>query len=448
MRTLRKPGRLSLIGVLLAGWLLAACSDNTPVVALTASNNNTPTVSGISTTASSTTLSATSQTAAPNSPLTRLYLREESTKLSLITLPGGVVERQLPFGVISPDWKMLYTTTSSGNQTTVAALDLTTGQTLRTTTLAGQFVLPGIDANIRLGGLSPDGKVLVLVEKARSPSATLSRMVVLDTAFQSSPRFLELPGTFVYDALSPKGQYLYLIEHLPPAEAGRYQVRKYDLATNQLLKEPVFEKGESEAIMEGYSGAQVVGNNGSWVYTIYRNNKHGPFIHALNTEAGVAACLDLPQAGKENEDAAMYWTLTINSSGHTIYAVNRVLGQAVEIVADWPQIGRSATFPASAPSSTRPLPLSSNTLSLTNDGAKLLVIGEKGLMQINTKNFSVSGQLATNWKLESIMADSEGNRLYAPSNQPGKILTIDLTTGAILSELSRTPGQLGLMHIG
>jgi hypothetical protein len=376
-----------------------------------------------------------------------LYVREENAKLSLITLPSGAVERQLPFGVISPDWKMLYTTTSSGNQTIVLALDITSGQTLRTTTLAGQFALPEIDANSRMGGLSPDGKVLVLAEKAGSQTNTLSRLVVLDTAFQSSPRLLELPGSFVYDALSTKGQYLYLIEHMPPIEAGRYQVRKYDLTTNQLIKEPVFEKGESEAIMEGYSGAQIIGSNGTWVYTIYRNDKHGPFIHALNTEAGVAVCLDLPPAGKENEDAAMYWTLTISSSGKTIYAVNRVLGQVVEIAADWPQIGRSVAFPAIAQSTTKPPPLSSNAVSLTTNDAKLLVIGEKGLIQINTRDLSIGGQLATNWKLESLMTDSEGKRLYATSNQPGKILTIDLTTGVTLSELSRIARPLGLLHI-
>ena len=48
---------------------------------------------------------------------------------------------------------------------------------------------------------------------------------------KTAPRVVELPGEFEYDALSPNGSILYVVEHLAGPPAGHYQVRAVDIAT-------------------------------------------------------------------------------------------------------------------------------------------------------------------------------------------------------------------------
>ncbi len=461
MANLKRPISAGLALLLLTALVLVACGDSTtipatvpPVAATTAAQTTTLVIPSV---AATTTAASTAQTVGG-----RLYVRDgygaTGNQLVALKIPGGTVERQLPFGTPNNEWTTLYTAVAGANRTTIAALDLKSGKTLRSTTLEARFELPEIDANTRLGGLSLNGQTLVVAEiltdqqkqKFKDEKRWVSRFAILDTALQNPARTVELSGNFAYDVLSPDGQKLYLIEHLLPYEEGRYVVRLYDLTQNKLLPGAVVDKGSSptETEMEGYGLSQLTNLKGDWVFTVYRNAQHGPFVHALNTTAGIAVCLDLPKAGKENEKAAALWGLAMNSNATRLYAVNSLLGQIVEFnISDFPtQIRLKTDLTVQGVVQAKPQ-RPAGVATLSPDGATLYALDGAGLVMIDTVNLKERGRLATRWTFDSIAASLDGTKLYATSTDQPKILVLDAATGAKIAELTGPTRPWGLLRI-
>ena len=472
----KNPVKAGFVLMIVTGLFLTACGESTvtpvpvpgattPTAATSAATSTTGNPTGaadfsVAVTVAATTLSTnlTQAAATPAPPAkARLYLRNgyaaRGNQLVVLKIPGGTIERQVPLGVTNQNWTMLYTATAGAGRTTVQAIDLTSGAVLRTTTLAGQYALPENESNARLGGLSPDGKTLVLAEvlsdqqkqKFNAEKRWVSHLAVLDTSLQTPARILELDGNFVFDALSPNGAYLYLIEHLMPFEEGRYQVRQYNLATDRLNPQVVVEKGENETIMEGYGGAQVISPKGDWVFTFYQKTEH-PFIHALNTENAFAVCLDLPPAGKLNDPASKYWGLALNNKGTMLYAVNSLLGQLAEInVSDFPQLGRTVTFPAATLGEVKQRPVGSAGVSF--DGTTLYALDNAGVVAIDTQTLKLRNRLATAQSFDSLATNPNGTGLYVASSVQGKIFALDNSSSAGLSELPAAAQPWSLLGV-
>jgi YVTN family beta-propeller protein len=317
----------------------------------------------------------------------------------------------------------------------------------------GRYALPQNESNARLGGLAPNGKTLVLTEvlsdqqkqKFNTDKRWVSHLAVLDTGLQTPARVLELDGNFSFDALSPNGDFLYLIEHLTPYEDSHYQVRQYNLASNQLNPQVVVDKAEGETVMQGFGGSQVITPKGDWVFTFYQKTEH-PFIHALSTENGFAVCLDLPPAGKLNDPTSKYWGLALNSKGTTLYAVNSLLGQVAEInVNDFPQIGRTVTLPITAQGEVKQRPVGSAGVS--SDGTTLYALDNTGLVAIDTQTLNVRNRLATDRSFDSLATNPTGTGLYAASSKQGKIFVLDTTSGKTLAELTTATQPWGLLGV-
>ena len=147
-------------------------------------------------------------------------------------------------------------------------------------------------------GLSRDGHTLVL-EGAAGPFSTPSRFLVVDTKRRKIVRRITLPGSFSFDALSPDASKLYLIQFARTAlyDPSHYIVREYDLRANRLLPGKIAAReagGDAEKTMAGYAMTRTTSASGRMVYTLYQKPSGMPFIHALDTVAGVAHCIDLP----------------------------------------------------------------------------------------------------------------------------------------------------------
>src|SRR5262249_22976389 len=142
----------------------------------------------------------------------------------------------------------LYVVEQNGGKTTVHALDVDTGQTLRTLTLDGAFALPMITPDSVMGGLSPDGRWLALTAR---PSPARTQFVVLDTAFNQSLRQASLDGRFLFDGLNNTGTSLFLTESLADDPTASYKVRRYDLVGGALDPRVIVDKLEGETIMSG-----------------------------------------------------------------------------------------------------------------------------------------------------------------------------------------------------
>jgi hypothetical protein len=155
-------------------------------------------------------------------------------------------------------------------------------------------------------GLSGDQRTLVLAEIPRRYPPKTTRLAVLQLhRFVVRVRErVTLPGSFTVDAISPDGRRVYLIHYTHPNDVLRYEVRAYDLAHHRLLPKPIVDPREPDEKMQGTPVTRAMSADSRWAYTLYGRPEGAPFIHALDTRAGTAACIDLD--GLDSADATGY----------------------------------------------------------------------------------------------------------------------------------------------
>jgi hypothetical protein len=221
-----------------------------------------------------------------------------------------------------------YVTSRADGATTVRALR--GSKVLARTTVDGPFGIPAVTINGRAGGLSPNGRLLVLAEPPNYEGLRArSSFVLLATKPLAVRDTIVLPGEFGFDALSPDGRTLFLLRHGSSTDLNAYEVRAYDLRAGKLLHRVIVAKGES-ATMRGYPAQRATTKSGAWVYTLYSRQRGAPFIHALNTLRRSAVCIDLPWRDATFSDAFQATfrlspderTLVVRSNGRTVATVD------------------------------------------------------------------------------------------------------------------------------
>ena len=203
-------------------------------------------------------------------------------------------------GIAAPDAGLRYVTLPAGRNTVVAAVRVADGRVVRFRALRGSFGVPLVAFDGTAGGLSLDGRTLVLGQPPGNGRAPATRFAVLTTQHFRILRSFTVPGDFAFDALSPDGRLLYLIEHVSAQDVWRYRVRAYDLAAGRLLERVVADKREGTQVMAGYPVARAASVDGRWVYTLYGNGAGSPFVHALDARNAAAVCIDLPWQGSQD----------------------------------------------------------------------------------------------------------------------------------------------------
>jgi hypothetical protein len=200
--------------------------------------------------------------------------------------------------VVAPGGHVRYTASFSGHSTIVRAARISArGGVLRAARFDGAWGIPAITSTGVAGGLSPDGRVLVLSEPSTSSGLrSQSRFLVLSASTLARRGTIVLRGEFGFDVLSPDGRTLYVIQHTSRSDLVAYVVRAYDLRQKRLLPGAIVAKGESET-MRGYPVSRATSSGGSWVYTLYQRGSGKPFVHALNAAGRYAICIDLPWHG-------------------------------------------------------------------------------------------------------------------------------------------------------
>jgi hypothetical protein len=197
----------------------------------------------------------------------------------------------------------------AGANTLVRAVATETGSTVRRQTVSGAFGVPVLTQSGFAGGLFHDGSALVLQNVGIE---RVSRFVVLDTETLATRDAIALKGTFGFDALSPDGSRLYLIQHTSADDLQHYIVRAYDLATHTLLPGRIADKTQKSWVMQGWAVSRATTADGRWDYTLYANPGGYPFIHALDTVRGVAHCIGLPWT--TTQDPVYNFTLALNGT--------------------------------------------------------------------------------------------------------------------------------------
>jgi hypothetical protein len=209
-------------------------------------------------------------------------------------------------GVVSPDRAVRFVTLATPRSTVVAAIRVRTGKVVRSNVLRGFYGVPIVAWDNSTGGVSADGKTLVLGSYGPLPGdAGVTRFAVLHAKTLRKSRVLALRGSWAYDAISPDGSKIFLIEYLAAGQNPHYRVRWADLRTGQLDAEAIVDRREDEVLMRGQPVTRATSRDGRWAYTLYARPKHGPFVHALDTARGEAYCVDLPLRLRQLEQMAL-----------------------------------------------------------------------------------------------------------------------------------------------
>ena len=186
-----------------------------------------------------------------------------------------------------------YVTVSATGHTMVERVRRNGGQIRMSRVLPGNFTIPAVAYDGSAGGLSADGRVLVLIEpRAQFPRARTT-LAILEARALSVRTILHLQGDFSYDAISRTGGLVYLIQYVSPRDPTRYLVRAYDTRRGRLLAEPIVDPHESSDKMRGNPLSRATSPDGRWAYTLYDGAAGTPFIHALDTSGRTAHCIDL-----------------------------------------------------------------------------------------------------------------------------------------------------------
>jgi hypothetical protein len=159
--------------------------------------------------------------------------------------------------------------------------------------LAGRYTIAGVAYDGTATGLSADGKTLVLVRPRFAYARARTDFLIVSTPGLHVRDAVTLRGDFSLDAVSPDGSMLYFIQYLSPRDPTEYVVRAFDTEGEKLVPEPVVDKSEPGEEMRGNPVSRAASPDGRWAYTLYDGGGKAPFVHALDTVAVEAHCIDL-----------------------------------------------------------------------------------------------------------------------------------------------------------
>lgn len=168
----------------------------------------------------------------------------------------------------------------------------------RSALLRGNWAIPAVAYDGTAGGASADGRTLALISpRERFPRKT-TELALLGRDLRVRER-IDLEGDFSFDAISPDGERLFLVEYPNPRKSTVYRVRVYDVAGERLLPEPLIDSKTASIVMRGLPVTRATGRSGDVEYTLY-DGLGEPFIHALDTAAPSALCIPLPPPRTRN----------------------------------------------------------------------------------------------------------------------------------------------------
>jgi hypothetical protein len=120
-----------------------------------------------------------------------------------------------------------------------------------------------------------------------------------------------LDGDFGFDALSPDGSVMYLIQiNNNPNGPIAYDVRALNVVSGKLYPGALVDRREPNEKMAGIPMTRVGRDDASWAYTLYSKQNGGAFVHALHTTAREAFCIDVPHVVPDDQLGRVRMRLT------------------------------------------------------------------------------------------------------------------------------------------
>jgi hypothetical protein len=392
----------------------------------------------------------------PGGPITasdyKLYEAvSDRNQIAVIDSQSHAIERWMPFGVPSSDWKHLYSVTN----TTLSDLDPSTGTLIHSMKLPGSYELPRVTLSGLPGGLSQNGQWIVAASLDQGPNnyPLTSHFVLVNTAFNSVLRRIDMPGHFEFDAISNDGGRLYLIEHADP---GSYRVRLYEVGAQRLNPQVVIDKTNPTESMSGLKLSGIPSQDGGILYSIYVRPTDTPFIHALDLSQPFASCIDLPGKGYQSDYNALHWSIAMSRDGSRLYAANAAAGlvSEVNLIGNGsPGVSRSVNIDTGKSVASifaqevQAKEVGANAAVISADGRTLVTAGSAGIVFIDTHGLRVTTHALTDQTVWSLALSQDGKVLYV-LGENGTFTEVSMDTRKVGSTFNPSAGSpLELMRM-
>ena len=380
-----------------------------------------------------------------------IYVRHsgngQTALISVIDARTGAVLRALPDGVVSADRSTLYRSDllNGASQTRVAAIDLGTGGERRAFTIDGAFrTLTSIEGP---AGLTPDGRWLVLTrDSIQLGGVWVSGFAVVDLTSGAVAGRVELKGTstYAYAGVAPDGTSLFLQEQ----GDGGVRLRVWDFASSAFLPDASIGT-QWDGRQQGFATAPLATADAKSLVWLDSGRGSAPAVRVLDLVTKRVSTIGLPDAQRSDDfEKYLLWSLALSRDGATLYAVNPALGFIDELhpraglldrtnkidVTRAPDGGLGAFTRVLFPVADAKRYIRGGAV-LTADGRALYAAGTKGIAVIDTATLGSRRTWAAGTAFDSFTLSPDGARLYAISDQLGRIEVLRTTDGAVLGEI-------------
>jgi hypothetical protein len=253
--------------------------------------------------------------------------------VALVLVPAALAAAPSPYavqggeGIASNDGVVRYVAQKGpGGKTTLQTVRDRDGVVVKSQTVDGSFGIPMVGSNLP-AGMFHDGSAFVLQPVGYGKQTTFQIVNTNDLSVRDT---IPLEGTFAYDALSPDGKTLYLIEHVSVDDLTHYVVRAYDVGEHTLRTGKVADKAQRGWVMQGFPASRTTTKNGRWVYTLYMNPNGYPFVHALDTVNAVAHCVGFAWP-KGDQGALFNYSLKIKGGKLQVRSQGGAIWRAIDL---------------------------------------------------------------------------------------------------------------------
>ena len=159
--------------------------------------------------------------------------------------------------------------------------------------LPGALTIPAVAYDSSAAGLSGDGRRLVLIQPRVTFPRKRTGLAVLDTQSLVAGRWIDLRGDFSFDAVSPHGGLVYLIQYLSRIDPTKYARPRLRRSRRPAARAPGRRPERAGRADGRHAGQPRERRGGRWAYTLYAVPGATPFVHALDTAKRTARCIDL-----------------------------------------------------------------------------------------------------------------------------------------------------------
>jgi outer membrane protein assembly factor BamB len=386
--------------------------------------------------------------AAPAAPAEVLSLRTADGPVTVDVRTGRVLA-DAAGAVPEADWSALFQTEPDGSGTVLRTLDPVTGAEASSVRLRGSLAIRAVSADGSRVALSPPPPAGT---EAWTPvPRRRTTIVVADPSGGADPETYRLDGNLEPEAFSNDGEYLFVIQYLPPEAPTLYRVSEIDLEDGDVY--PVLGRDKSwSQRMPGTRLEQVPAPDGTKLYTLYSSQPSAyakgydpaqaaadrpvAFVHVLNLAENWAFCLPLP---KRLWDApAGEQAMAASADGSRLYVVDPSRDTVAVVDAKKTKVLRAATVDFATDGAAHA------AAAVSPDGATLYVGTGEGVVALDATTLTVRFRWPTSAPVEALATSGDGAAVYAAFAD--HIDVLDPSTGAVQRSIP-VAGALAIEHV-